>query len=298
MKWKKLGLVYDKGKYNSVPMAHFISENVLRIFFTSRDMNNQSLPFFVEYNIEKNKILKEQSISIPLGRLGTFDENGVMPTECIQKNNKIYLYYIGWNVGKTVPFRNAIGLAISKDNGVHFEKYSEGPILDRSVHDKSFVASCCVYKEQFFYRMYYQSCDKWESRDNKLRHSYNIKYAESKDGINWQRNGKVAINFRYKNEYAISVPRVLRDDNIYKMWYSYRASNRTETYRIGYAESENAIKWTRKDEEVGIDVSKTGWDSEMICYPYVFDHKGERYMLYNGNDYGKTGFGIAILEQD
>jgi hypothetical protein len=43
------------------------------------------------------------------------------------------------------------------------------------------------------------------------------------------------------------------------------------------------------------DVSEEGWDSEMMCYPYVFDHKGERYMLYNGNGYGKSGFGIAKL---
>jgi hypothetical protein len=34
----------------------------------------------------------------------------------------------------------------------------------------------------------------------------------------------------------------------------------------------------------------------MICYPFVFDHAGSRFMLYNGNGYGKTGFGIAVWE--
>ena len=52
------------------------------------------------------------------------------------------------------------------------------------------------------------------------------------------------------------------------------------------------------DELVGLDVSPNGWDSEMICYPYVFDHGRNRYMLYNGNGYGKTGFGLSVLEQD
>lgn len=56
--------------------------------------------------------------------------------------------------------------------------------------------------------------------------------------------------------------------------------------------------WVRKDEEVGIDVSKQGWDSEMIEYLHVFDHKAKRYMFYNGNKYGKTGFGLAVLEND
>ncbi len=41
-----------------------------------------------------------------------------------------------------------------------------------------------------------------------------------------------------------------------------------------------------------------GWDSEMIDYPFDFDHKGHRYMLYNGNGYGKTGFWLAVLEKE
>ena len=127
-------------------------------------------------------------------------------------------------------------------------------------------------------------------------HKYHIKYAESNDGINWKREGKIAIGFRYKEEYAISVPRVHKEDGIYKMWYSYRGSPRALTYRIGYAESGDGIDWIRKDEEVSLDVSESGWDSEMICYPYLFNHNSKRYMLYNGNGYGKTGFGLAVLE--
>jgi hypothetical protein len=82
------------------------------------------------------------------------------------------------------------------------------------------------------------------------------------------------------------------------MWYSYRGSENNPNYRIGYAESSNAINWIRKDESAGIDVSLTGWDSEMICYPFILDFQNIRYLFYNGNGYGRTGFGIAILEQD
>ena len=45
-------------------------------------------------------------------------------------------------------------------------------------------------------------------------------------------------------------------------------------------------------------MSAEGWDSEMICYPYVFEHRGRFFMLYNGNGYGKTGFGVAVLENN
>jgi len=76
------------------------------------------------------------------------------------------------------------------------------------------------------------------------------------------------------------------------MWYSYRGTS----YRIGYAESDDGRAWRRQDGLAGIDVSADGWDSEMIEYPFVFLHRGQHFMLYNGNDYGRTGFGLAVLD--
>jgi hypothetical protein len=139
--------------------------------------------------------------------------------------------------------------------------------------------------------MWYVSCTKWEMKNDQPKHYYHIRYAESFDGIHWDRKGIVCIDFRSSDEYAIARPCVLREVGIYKMWYSYRGKR----YGIGYAESKDGLHWERKDDEVGIDVSESGWDSEMIEYPFVFDHKGERYMLYNGNSYGKTGIGLAKL---
>ena len=92
----------------------------------------------------------------------------------------------------------------------------------------------------------------------------------------------------------MSKPCVIRDDAFYRMWFSCRG----DTYRIGYAESEDGVSWERMDERAGIDVSSSGWDSESIEYPCVFDHKGRRFMLYNGNNYGLTGFGLAILDKE
>ena len=79
------------------------------------------------------------------------------------------------------------------------------------------------------------------------------------------------------------------------MWFSYRES---VSYKVGYAESENGIDWERDDIKAGIFASTSkGWDSEMVCYPFIFEHKSKRYMLYNGNQYGKTGFGLAVFNQ-
>ena len=81
------------------------------------------------------------------------------------------------------------------------------------------------------------------------------------------------------------------------MWFSYRSGS-GEKYRIGYSLSSDGKQWKLALEDAGIDVSPNGWDSEMIEYPFVFDHKGNRYMIYNGNSHGKTGFGLAILADE
>ena len=56
------------------------------------------------------------------------------------------------------------------------------------------------------------------------------------------------------------------------------------------------MSWERKDEAVGIDRSAEGWDSIMMCYPYVFQHNGRKYLFYNGNGFGESGLGYAIME--
>ena len=306
--WNKLGLVFDPKKHNTpqwmlqyaaVPFVEMLNECVIRIYFSSRNRNNKSLTGWADFNIDNilsGPINISQEPLLNLGRKGMFDEDGIMGCHITMINNKRNFYYIGWNLGHSTPFRNAIGIAVENDKGI-FSKISEGPIVDRSIHDKCFVASNCVFVEENYYRLYYLSCDEWLDDGEKLIHKYNIKYAESTDGINWERQGLVAIDFKYENEYAISVPRVIKENDLYKMWYSFRGGKKSELYRIGYAESKDGKIWVRKDDLVSIIGENNEWDSNMLCYPFIFDHGGERYMLYNGNDYGKTGFGIAQLEK-
>jgi predicted GH43/DUF377 family glycosyl hydrolase len=301
MKWKKLGLIFAPDgsqewmyQYASVPCPILLDKGKIRVFFGTRDRKNRSHIGFVEFYLSNpHRIVKvSQETILPLGALGAFDDSGTMPSHIIQYNNMYYLYYIGWNLGVTVPFRNAVGLAVSHD-GVNFKKMFPGPVLDRTKTEPYFVASSHTLIENKIWRLWYTSCQKWQIEKGKPKHLYHIKYAESKNGIDWQRYGKVAIDFLYPNEYAISSPRVIKEKNKYLMWYSYRGSPQAKTYRIGYAESIDGIKWMRKDRKAGIDVSPTGWDCEMIEYPNVFDYQGQRYMLYCGNNYGKTGFGLA-----
>lgn len=298
--WRKLGQIYCPSgqkewmhSHAAVPFAEHIRGDLFKIYFSTRNIDNQSFTGYLLIDINRPQEILELSDSpvIGPGALGEFDDSGAMATWLAHNDGRRFLYYIGWNLGVTVPFRNSIGLAVS-ENGGEFKRYAPGPVVDRSMTEPHFVASCCVLPDQDKWRMWYLSCTGWRIQNGKPEHRYHIKYAESNDGISWTRNGIVAIDYLDNSEYAISRPSVIRDGDCWKMWFSHRGS----VYRIGYAESLDGIHWRRLGTDCQIDVSESGWDSEMVEYPFVFDHNGSRYMLYNGNGYGKTGFGLAILE--
>jgi hypothetical protein len=300
MQWRKLGLIFCASgqrawmhTHAAVPIAEAIEGSLYRIYFSSRDAANRSHTGYVVIDLQQPQTvlyLAETPVLSP-GGLGLFDDSGAMATWLTRVGNRRYLYYIGWNLGVTVPFRNALGLAISEGDAP-FVRYAPGAIIDRSLREPHFCASCCVMKDGELWRSWYLSCTGWDLRQGRPEHRYHIKYAESDDGICWRREGHVAIEYGNENETAISRPSVLRDADGWKMWYSYRGAN----YRIGYAESVDGKHWLRQDHRAGIEVSASGWDAEMIEYPFVFDHEGQRFMLYNGNDYGRSGFGLAVLD--
>lgn len=300
VKWRKLGLVFRPNgelpwmhSHAAVPIAEPLGEGLFRIYFSTRDTQQRSHTAYVVIDLARPQDILEVSASPVLapGSLGAFDDSGAMATWLAAQGSRRFLYYIGWNLGITVPFRNSIGLAVS-DAGQRFERYAAGPVVDRSMDEPHFTASCCVIPGEDCWRMWYLSCTQWVLREGRPEHRYHIKYAESVDGVHWKRDGVVAIDFANDAEHAISRPSVIRDD-VWRMWYSYRG----DAYRIGYAESEDGKRWRRLDAHVGIDVSPTGWDAQSIEYPFVFDHDGQRYMLYNGNNYGESGFGIAVMER-
>lgn len=300
MKWQKLGFVFNATgqttwmqTHAAVPFAEHMKGDIFRIYFTTRDQRNRSHTGYVDINIKHPGEILNLSAEpvVAPGMLGAFDDSGAMGSWLVKKDNRRFLYYLGWNLGVTVPFRNSIGLAVSEGNA-DFHRYVQGPIVDRSMLEPHFTGAPCVISEGEKWRMWYLSCTEWLLHEGTPRHKYHIKYAESDDGIHWRRDGTVAIDYASDDEYAISRPSVIHDSDCWRMWYSCRGA----AYRIGYAESPDGIHWSRQDSKAGIDCSATGWDSEMIEYPFVFDHDGERYMLYNGNDYGKTGFGLARIE--
>jgi hypothetical protein len=270
-----------------------VSGDLVRVYFSSRDSQNRSSIGFVELGLGDSGTVRRLSESPVLapGERGAFDDSGVSLGWIVQDQGELLLYYVGWNLGVTVPFRNSIGLARSAD-GERFDRVSKAPVLDRSQQDPFSLSYPCVLHEgPGDWKMWYGSNLSWGPGHSDMVHV--IKVARSSDGLRWSPGEGACLEANGPRESAFSRPCVLREGNLYRMWYSFRGS----AYRIGYAESPDGMRWNRSDDVAGLGPSLSGWDSESVEYPFVFRHGGALFMFYNGNAYGRDGFGLAVLEE-
>lgn len=302
MKWQKKGLIFCADKESDwmyshamIPTPVLLNESVIRVYLTFCDSNGIGRVGFLDLNPEDPKqiICYSHEPLIDIGIPGTFDENGVLVCSVVKHNETIYLYYAGFEIGTKIRYRLLTGCALSKSAGKAFRKVSETPILERTKKELFFRGGPFVIHDEGKFKMWYVGGSEWTMIEGKSMPVYRIKYIESPDGIHWPDESSLCIDIENENEHGFGRPYVVKSEGLYKMFYSIRVKQKG--YRLGYAESSNGIDWIRKDNEVGIDVSEQGWDSEMICYSAVINIHNKTYMFYNGNEFGKTGFGYAEL---
>ncbi len=317
MKWKKLGLIFNPtehklanncSEFAQSPQA-LVFDDFVRIYFSTRekDKTGKYLSHISYIEMDK-KLTKIQKIAdhtvIPLGNLGCYDEHGIFPLNILRDGNRVLGYIGGWNRRVSVSIETSIGLAISRDDGRTFERIGDGPVLSSSLYEPFLVGDPFVLKVDGLYHMWYIYGTEWiNNPDNNVKERvYKIGHASSVDGISWIKTGRQLINDRMGRNECQALPTVIKTDGVYHMYFCYRdmigfRENKDKAYRIGYACSADLNNWTRDDANAGIDVSAVGWDSEMMCYPQVFHCDGKIYMLYNGNKFGRYGFGAAVLEK-
>jgi hypothetical protein len=279
----------------SVPTI-FENEDSLRLYFSPRNEKGQSIPVYVDIDKNDLSVVDFGESVIELGEIGTFDDGGIMPCSIVKVDNKIYMYYVGWNPSVSVPYRNSIGLSISSDGGKTFQRIHKGPVVDRNIYEPFFTASPFVLKHNEKFMMWYSSSTGFYNFDNTLEPMYHIKYAESLDGINWDRPNISCILPNYYGE-CTARPSVFIENNKFKMYYTYRGSENyrdgKNSYQIGYAESEDGKVWIRMDNKILFSNYDSDWDSKMMTYPNFIKIKNKKYLFYNGNSFGKTGIGYA-----
>ncbi|MEI2781599.1 MAG: glycosylase [Candidatus Competibacter sp.] len=314
-KWRKLGKVFTpqevKGRswlkeFSQAP-ATLVFDDFVRVYFSCRphaDAKGQYVSYSAYVDLDRIDLFKLRHVSeqpiLNLGELGDFDEFGIYPISVIRNGDEIRAYYAGWTRCESVPFNVAIGMATSYDGGKTFAKLGNGPVLSYSL-DEPFVLSGPKIRcfNDSWYLWYIAGC-KWKMVDGCPEPVYKIRMALSSDGICWNKVNKDIVESRIEIDEAQASPDVFYANGKYHMFFCYRYSShyrgKERGYRIGYASSINLIDWMRDDRKAGIDVSEEGWDSEMISYPHVFELDGKTYLAYLGNQVGRYGFGLAVLD--
>lgn len=319
MKWRKLGKIFDPKDHNLVfeckefaqsPQS-LVFDNFIRIYFSTRvsDAEGMFLSHIAYVDLDKSfkKVLRtSEKPVIDLGGVGCYDEHGIFPLNILKGEceSEVLGYITGWNRRQSVAVDGSIGLAISKDSGETFERIGPGPVLTSSIDEPFMVADGFVARYLGKYHMWYIFGTKWllDEGSKRPERVYKIAHAISDDGVVWQKNdGEKIISDVLGEDECQALPTVVEYNGRYHMYFCFRQARgfrevKESAYRLGYAHSDDLKSWTRDDASAGIDVSADGWDSEMMCYPHVFKCDDKVYMLYNGNNFGRFGFGIAVLE--
>lgn len=314
MEWIKKGHIFQPNgefewskEYAQIPRVLLLKGKV-RVFYATRYYDQENSPIsqtsFIDLdrNNLSNILYVHDKPSLELGGINSFSEYGIHPTMLVPQNNSIYFFYQGWQRGKEHPYRTEIGIATSKDEGLSFSKKGKEPILKKTKFDPYFLNGVFILDKNNEFHMWYSSGKKWIKNNGKNESVYLIKKAQSNDLINWELNNGFCIETKLENECQNSAS-VIYLNNKYHMWFCYRPAidfrNGNRGYRIGYAFSYDMKEWIRDDSKAGIEISNDeSWDSEMICYPYVFKLDEKIIMLYCGNYFGKSGFGYAELKMN
>lgn len=305
MKWRKLGVVWNTdGSYPWAkthamgPTPFRLNDEVIRVFITCLDEKGRGRPGYVD--VAANDPSRVLGISpyavIDIGEPGTFDDNGLMAISIVQPElNTLFMYYAGFEICTHIRYRIFSGLAVSKDGGKTFTRYSRTPILDRTSKELFFRGGPFAMFDEGVFKLWYVAGSEWISLNGKPMPVYDLRYQESRDGIHWSESGKLSMAITGEDEHGFGRPWVIkRGPNDYQLFYSIRRRS-FAAYRLGYAESTDGINWVRKDEEMGLDVTPGEFDSDAIMYSAVISVGNKTYCFYNGNNFGEQGFGVAEL---
>ncbi|MEM7376709.1 MAG: hypothetical protein AAF460_04300 [Pseudomonadota bacterium] len=276
------------------PLPVHLKGDVYRVFFSGRDQHNRSSVGAVDLDVSTGCVVATHRDPVfEHGPAGSFYADGVSIANCYTVGQTRYMLFMGWQAPADAHWRGDIGrLCLDTDLGLHLD--SDAPLLGVDPVDPISLSYPWVRaRAGGGYDMWYGSTRTWDAGNSEMLHT--LHHARSDDGHGWTRTG-LAVPYALGTAQAFSRPTVVPDGaGGLDMWFSYR-SGAGEAYRIGYAHSADQVHWTLALGAAGITVSDRGWDAEMIAYPYVFDHRDTRMMLYNGNGYGKSGFGLAVLD--
>jgi hypothetical protein len=301
-RWQKLGRVYRANgelpwqtSHAYIPTACLLSEDTIRVFVAFLDARHVGRIGYVDVDAADPMRVKAvaQHPALDIGRPGTFDEHGVSPLCITRSGPLLYLFYVGWQLSPSVRYFLFTGLARSENHGETFTRVSESPILDRRDGELLVRSGGFVFSHGGQWIQTYMAGSNQVDVGGKLTPTYDMMSLTSDTATLWAGPGTLRLSPNRPAEFGFGRPWVLVENGLCRMWLSVRSAD--TGYGLTYAESADGLAWTRYDDTIEFVGEQQHWDSDTKSFASIVDTQAGRFMFYNGNGFGETGFGVAQL---
>lgn len=272
MAWVNRGLIFKPEPpwtHGMLPVVRIWSD-ACQVMFSSR-LEGKSHIRMLHLSILNGKSLAPSEASV-LKPANGFMRDGVSPLWQIDDS----LYVMGWRKNKKWGVQEATGILNLKTGEIIAPKVKSGYQVN--------VITCVVDYGEGLREVYFDGADRFVSPTERY---YSVKqqlfYGDE------PLTEVQAIFPQIGNESRTSCFRALGNEG----WFC-AADGDSRIYHIWEAKRVNG-KWERVGQ---IDLETQDWCNESQCYPFPVRHKdGTTYLFFSGNDYGRSGFGYAKLEE-
>jgi len=297
-RWVKGGLILATAddsracSHAMLPTPHRMGDR-LEVYFAACDADMRGRIYAVDLvdDVPVPKVTGATRLVLDLGDPGDFDCDGVNPCQVVARGGEVFLYYIGWQRGPAaVPYRLFVGLAVSRDQGATYRKISRNPVLAPLSGEDCFRTAAHIYPTPSGWAALYIGGDAFiDGQDGKRLPVYSLRRTTSKDGITWTEPGEILLSpDRARGEIGFGRPWLWHDDHGGAvLMLSVRTEQGYSLVEIGF-DDENRLR-----RRTLIEPGAAGWDSGMVCFAAPCAGQGQELLFYNGNGFGRTGFGIA-----
>jgi hypothetical protein len=304
MRWRKRGLIFHRDQLpdwaassalQPTPLARS-REGTARVYCGFRDADGRSRVGTVDIAWAGDGLTVTgvgDKPALDVGAPGAFDQDGVVPSAVCERDGEIWLYYAGYRRGDAhTRFTVFGGTAVSRDGGLRFMRLDTSPTLGPSREARLFRVVHSILPHPEGWQAWYGAGSQFVSGETKTLPVYDIRHCVSRDGRTFPDSGVVCIA-PGPGEHRVGRPNVLPAADGYRMFYG--AGTESIPYVLRLAASADGIQWRDRSDELGLTRGPDAWDSEMMAYPAFVELAGHGCLLYNGNGYGRDGFGWAEL---
>jgi len=287
-----------------MPTVLPLSDRLWRVYFAARDRSNRSRILAVDLDPGGGMRIVAEHFEplLDLGPPGAFDHMGVGPSAALMVDGQVHLYYTGIIVRQDVRTQSAIGLAVS-DDGLKFRRAFRGPVYSTGPFDPFFSAACTVLRGPDGYRMWYTGGTDWRTVDGQLDHFYEIRTTRSADGLTWDPRSETAVGLKTPADAGFVRPWITETAHGQRLWFScrgvsYRGPGEGAYHMVSVlADARQSFMGALERVLFDNPPIVVDFDSWMQAYACIVSYRDDWIMFYNGDDFGRAGFGWARLSE-